>query len=464
MSLGAAARAFAVKGSEDEGLRDWIPRMRAKIAHSGNVQDMSKDNRVVVVMTTIPPRIDRLEPVLDSMLAQTWPVESIYLSIPYRYNRTGELYTIPGWLSSKTGVQIFRCEDLGPGTHLLNGLKIEQDPWTWMVVVDDDHIYSPSLVESLMRAATANPGRAIAAQGFLSIPGLKIEKDAPRYLHDQGFSSGPVLVSYLGVVYQRGFFDDSVFDYNPFSEKCRYQDDMWFSAHLARKGIARAVLGAALGVTELKDLHLGPSSLTFWKENRPKKVSEDCNLSLLQMYADLWKLRRRTVIAINGLPAFIDMPTPSARMQGPRWEEVFAVLKRLPHVPDLVYLCSESRDALGQAPPVAREKRLGISEWVDGVLVTLSENCQPDDPEARISRLLRDPMQWEADDETVVIMGTLREVSRQGDSLPMLVSCAAQKGPKLGEKPKPVLSGETPFCRFDEIVAVTVGGFGASQK
>ena len=47
------------------------------------------------------------------------------------------------------------------------------------------------------------------------------------------------------------------------------QDDMWFSAHLARKGIRRWVLGGALGVQELTEMHLGPSSLTFWEENRP---------------------------------------------------------------------------------------------------------------------------------------------------------------------------------------------------
>ena len=32
--------------------------------------------------------------------------------------------------------------------------------------------------------------------------------------------------------------------------RCLSQDDMWFSAHLAQKGIRRLVLGAALGVQE----------------------------------------------------------------------------------------------------------------------------------------------------------------------------------------------------------------------
>merc|ERR1712224_1162125 len=99
--------------------------------------------------TTIPPRINRIEPVIDSMLVQTWPIAALHLTIPHRYNRTGEAYVIPDWLSSKPGVTISRCEDMGPGTHLLNGIRIERDPWTFLAVVDDDHIYSPDLVEHL---------------------------------------------------------------------------------------------------------------------------------------------------------------------------------------------------------------------------------------------------------------------------------------------------------------------------
>merc|ERR1712157_711320 len=212
-----------------------------------------------------------------------------------------------GWLRAKPGVRIVRCQDLGPGTHLLNGLRIERDPWTFMAVVDDDHVYSPRLVEDLMRSALAHPGSAIAAQGFLSVPGLQIPKDAPRYLHDQGFAAGPVLVSYLGVVYQRGFFDDRIYDYSDTSTQCKYQDDMWFSAHLARKGIKRHVLGAALGVHELKDMHLGPSSLTFWEDNRPRRVSMDCNLGLLLKHPDIWTLRRRLILAVAGLPSLPPM-------------------------------------------------------------------------------------------------------------------------------------------------------------
>eukprot|EP00438_Fugacium_kawagutii_P030979 Skav203555 [mRNA] locus=scaffold3576:90302:92450:+ [translate_table: standard] len=125
---------------------------------------------VVVLMTTIPKRIDHIEPVIDSMLRQTLEAKPI---------------------------RITRCVDLGPGTHLLNGLRLVSDPWTFMVVVDDDHIYGggegrreadldgAELIEQLMRSALANPGSAVAAQGFLSVPGI-LESQELTSLQQQG--------------------------------------------------------------------------------------------------------------------------------------------------------------------------------------------------------------------------------------------------------------------------------------
>ena len=75
----------------------------------------------------------------------TYAAEEIYMSIPYIYNRTGETYHIPEWMQAKVDatptLHLVHCVDLGPGTHLLNGLRMEKDPWTFLVVVDDDHIY-----------------------------------------------------------------------------------------------------------------------------------------------------------------------------------------------------------------------------------------------------------------------------------------------------------------------------------
>jgi len=506
-----------VSAAEADGqdLRPWVNRMRAKQAHGGDLQTLAKEHKVVVVMTTIPPRINRIEPVLDAMLAQTWPIESLYLSVPYRYNRTGERYVIPTWLRAKAGVRLVRCEDMGPGTHLLNGLRLERDPWAFLVVVDDDHIYSPTLVEDLMRAALAHPGSAVAAQGFLSVPGLEIAKDSPRYLHDQGFAAGPVLVSYLGVVYQRGFFDDSIFDYSAVSPNCRYQDDMWFSAHLAKKGIRRWVLGAALGVTELREMHLGPESLTYWEENRPRQVSEECNDSLLRLQADIWAWRRRLVLAVGGLPPWQlssftsgaaaaqtdeqllldreraaavaaavpgsgDEPQSSLTASG-EWGDALDVFRQLPRTPDLTYLCTQNaatEDAAGNDGSEGgnKERVLGSSFSLNGVLVAPSDACEAYASEPRVGQLLRDALRWEGDPDTVIVVGSLSDVAAGTDSVAPVADCAAEifnaegapAGAKRAGSSGPELGGDAagrlgsahvsaPFCRMGGLAAVSVG-------
>ena len=92
------------------------------------------------------------------------------MSIPYIYNRTGETYEIPGWLQSKAdakALQLVRCVDLGPGTHLLNGLRLEQDPWTFLVVVDDDHIYGtqPQFPEQFPELLAKSRERPMTSDG-----------------------------------------------------------------------------------------------------------------------------------------------------------------------------------------------------------------------------------------------------------------------------------------------------------
>ncbi|CAE8628909.1 unnamed protein product [Polarella glacialis] len=431
--------AYASEDMTDD-LFKWIPNMRAQRALGGSLKNISEEYRVVVVMTTIPPRMHSIEPVIDSMLAQTWPVAELYLNIPHKYNRTGEAYIIPDWLHSKKGVSIVRCEDLGPGTHLLNGLRLEKDPWTFLAVVDDDHIYGHDLVETLMRAALAYPGSAVAAQGFLSVPGLlrspEIESiqsmgyKRPRYLHDQGFASGPVLVSYLGVVYQRGFFDDSVFDYSGASEQCRYQDDMWFSAHLARKGIVRRVLGAALGVQELTNMHLGPESLTFWDDNKPRAISDDCNRALLSQHPQIWAYRRRVVLALGGLPP--PPPLESQTAVSKEWRSAMDAVKRMSRLPDLTYLCTEGwrgkvQEDSSEMIGGSSHRSTGASFSLDGVLVTGSDACKPHEAEPRVGQLISDPLQWEGDPHTVIVLGSLSDLtSNDADNIWAAADCAAE--------------------------------------
>ena len=80
----------------------------------------SRDSlRIIATLTTAPDRIHLLEPVLRSLTSgQSRPPDEIHLNIPHRFARTGAEYVIPDFIRDYP-VQVFRCEDEGPGTCLL---------------------------------------------------------------------------------------------------------------------------------------------------------------------------------------------------------------------------------------------------------------------------------------------------------------------------------------------------------
>ena len=111
---------------------------------------------VFVGVTTLPSRIGRLRPTIDSLLAQTLRPDRIFVSVPLRSVREGRGYVLPEWLASPPrGVQLVRCEqDYGPATKLLGCLPhITTD--ACLIVVDDDMVYKPFLVDHLSRAQLA---------------------------------------------------------------------------------------------------------------------------------------------------------------------------------------------------------------------------------------------------------------------------------------------------------------------
>ena len=103
-----------------------------------------------VGLTTLPSRIAKLAPTVESLLAQTLPPEAIFISLPRRSARERRSYDIPEWLQAPPEpVRVLRPErDYGPGTKLLGCLSsVGRD--ACLIVVDDDMRYKPFLVERL---------------------------------------------------------------------------------------------------------------------------------------------------------------------------------------------------------------------------------------------------------------------------------------------------------------------------
>ena len=87
----------------------------------------SKD-RVVVTLTTIPERIDKIQATLNSLLDQSCSPDAIYLAIPKISRITNKPYNIPEWLIDHPVIRILYCDkDYGPATKFIPAFLEEKE-------------------------------------------------------------------------------------------------------------------------------------------------------------------------------------------------------------------------------------------------------------------------------------------------------------------------------------------------
>ncbi len=115
-------------------------------------------NNYIVSLTTIPTRINFIEKTIKSLVEQTLKPSKIILNIPKKYNFRfkGSLdYSIVKKKLGKYKNDVIInniTEDYGPGSKILGLLenkilKDEHTSSTFIVLVDDDHIYKPYMLE-----------------------------------------------------------------------------------------------------------------------------------------------------------------------------------------------------------------------------------------------------------------------------------------------------------------------------
>jgi hypothetical protein len=197
----------------------------------------------IVTLTTLPSRIDRMEPTIKSLLNQTVAPAAIRLNVPATSRREQRPYVVPEWLARLPSITICRCDDYGPSTKLLPAL-LSSAPGQRLIVVDDDRIYHPYFVEQMVKHADDHPGVAVAGSGW----------DAPADLTDRpstllatlrGLAPVPikctrvggsrevdVMQGLSGYLVEPRFFDAAALvDYRDAPPAAVLVDDVWISAH-----------------------------------------------------------------------------------------------------------------------------------------------------------------------------------------------------------------------------------------
>lgn len=225
---------------------------------------------VIVSLSSIPPRFDKLGPTLECLLNQTAKIDRIIIYIPTSYRRfpdwDGTLPDVP------ENVEIRRVDrDLGPATKILFAAQEFRGQDVELLLCDDDRRYKPHWAQSLLDARKDHPNDAIAIAGFEANrygQSQMLNRPQPRATRRSRsldlrfqirmvweFLFPPVERKYLreptrvlfkkpgyvdcfegfgGALMQPDFFDEQSFD---IPEVIWAVDDVWLSGCLARNGI-----------------------------------------------------------------------------------------------------------------------------------------------------------------------------------------------------------------------------------
>lgn len=233
---------------------------RSRLRRRPGVEE-SASHGIVVSLTSIPERLDRLHLSLESLLSQSlqparvvlWLAEGVEL--PHAVARL-----------SRFGVTIRRGDDLGPHTKLLHTL--EAYPSSIVVTADDDILYPRRWLEGLYHSYCEHPHSVHCYRA------RKIRRDEagdllPLAEWDYLVSAEPVGPAMLlfptgvgGVLYPPGSLHPEVFNRERFRALCPTNDDIWFKAMaVLNRWPARKVEGSfdsrrfqSLGSSKRKEL------------------------------------------------------------------------------------------------------------------------------------------------------------------------------------------------------------------
>ena len=174
-----------------------------------------------VSMTTLPSRIDRIRPTIESLLGGSHVPDKVLIALPSFSQREQRDYVVPAFFDEfGPSVEVVRCsQDWGPGTKLLGSLDALPEK-SYLVLADDDVIYKPSFLSGLIAAQSADHAASFSYYVYRT-GGLWVGQGV------DGFSFWkPNLAGITD--FARVHIADTPY---------RLHDDLWISYYLATKGV-----------------------------------------------------------------------------------------------------------------------------------------------------------------------------------------------------------------------------------
>lgn len=206
--------------------------MNKKNSRCVPLKETNRETKIIVSLTSFPGRIKKVAEALLPLFRQTLPPDRIILWLAKEQFKRGER-SLPGALLKlkKYGLEIAWCDDLKP--HKKYYYSIKNNPDDIIITIDDDVIYTETLVEKLYEGYKRFPN-AISA---LRVHKIIFKKDGsvakynewikeyPAEIFEPRFDLMPTGVG--GVLYPPHCFSNIVFDDRAIKDVCLWADDLW---------------------------------------------------------------------------------------------------------------------------------------------------------------------------------------------------------------------------------------------
>src|SRR5213595_2924875 len=220
------------------GIKRLLPRNRKRRRQVRFIRETLAANRtfdnqrVIVSLSTVPDRINNLQPTIWSLLKQTRPPDEIVLAVPEFSVREQRPYVVPKYISRLPRVRVLRCrEDWGPATKFIAAIQDELAAGrenTLIMVVDDDRLYPRDSLETYVHFNNQFPDAALCFRGAAMPSTLDWDDAKMIYAKDLREPRSVAVITGCGSYLVRPrFFDRSLWNYSVAPSVAFYIDDIW---------------------------------------------------------------------------------------------------------------------------------------------------------------------------------------------------------------------------------------------
>ena len=251
---------------------------------------------ILVCLTTTPSRISRIDKTLRSLMAQSVAPLRIRLHLPLASRREGREYVLPDWIWRLRSLEVVTCDDLGPATKLLPALR-DLPPQQELLIIDDDALYPPTMIEDLLLARAACPDCALGLSGWVVPPDLTDRPESPWSVITQSPPS-PLLATRQkamrpvdvlrgcdGYLVRPEFFDPILFASGGREAAAVTADDVWISANCRAPKLV--IPARRMPFFSLRDWFYFERT-ALHRLNNPGGRGNLANTALIRKYADRW--------------------------------------------------------------------------------------------------------------------------------------------------------------------------------